>query len=180
MIRTNRLTLVPGTVALVQAEIHDRESFAQQLGATVPDHWPPATLVDALPLFLGWMESAAPGSDGWYVWYALTHADSTSPPVLIGGGGFLGPPDAGSVQMGYSVLDQFQRQGYATEIVRALSDWAFSHDVVKRIAAETEWANPASVRVLEKTGFVLAGEATEQGGASFELLRQRQIGNYQK
>jgi RimJ/RimL family protein N-acetyltransferase len=68
-------------------------------------------------------------------------------------------------------LDQFQRQGYATEIVRALSNWAFSHDVVKRIAAETEWANPASVRVLEKTVFVSAGQATEQGGASFELLR---------
>ena len=172
MIKTNRLTLVPGTVALIRAEIHDHESFAQQLHATVPDNWPPATLVDALPLFLGWMESAPRGSEGWYAWYALMHADSTSPTMLIGGGGFLGPPDAGSVQMGYSVLDQFQRQGYATEIVRALTDWAFSHEGLIRITAETEWANPASVRVLEKTGFVSDGQTTEQDGARFELLRR--------
>ena len=40
-----------------------------------------------------------------------------------------------------------------------------------RIVAETEWANPASVRVLHKLGFAEAGPGSEPGGTRFELLR---------
>ena len=70
--------------------------------------------------------------------------------------------------MGYAVLPQFQRHGYATEIVRALVSWAIGQPGVVRLVAETEWANPASVRVLEKAGFRPVGPAAEPGGARFE------------
>ena len=89
--------------------------------------------------------------------------------MLVGGGGFLGPPQGGAVQIGYSLLPEFQRRGYATEMVGGLVRWALSQPGVDSIAAETEWANPASVRVLEKVGFKPAGSATEPGGARFEL-----------
>ncbi len=168
MIVTRRLTLIAATVALARAEMHDRAGFADLLGAVVPDTWPPASAADALPLFLGWLETA-PDKAGWFGWYALCRDISDSGQVLVGGGGFLGPPEDGVVQMGYSVLPEFQRRGYATEMVRGLATWAFVQSGVSVIAAETEWANPASVRVLERTGFQPAGAATDPAGMRFEL-----------
>ena len=183
MIETTRLKLIPATVALARAEIGDRGAggeFARLLGASVPDNWPPENAADALPLFLGWLE-AAPDRVGWFGWYALAAGARggagagagalAAGPVLVGGCGFLGPPRDGVAKMGYSVLPQFQRQGYATEMVRALVNWALGQQGqgVVRIVAETEWANPASVRVLEKAGFVSVGPAAEPGGRRFEL-----------
>lgn len=168
MIVTSRLTLVPATVALARAEIGDLDEFASLLEASVPGNWPPETTVDALPLFLGWLE-AAPDRVGWFGWYALARIANEDSVVLIGGGGFMGPPEDGAVQIGYSVLPQFQRHGYATEMVGGLVRWALAQPGVDRIAAETEWANPASARVLEKSGFIPTTSATDQGGARFEL-----------
>jgi RimJ/RimL family protein N-acetyltransferase len=168
MIVTRRLTLIAATVALAHAELHDRSAFADLLGAVVPESWPPASVADALPLFLGWLE-AAPDQLGWFGWYALCRDICASGQVLVGGGGFLGPPQDGVVQMGYSVLPEYQRRGYATEMVRGLATWAFVQPGVTVIAAETEWANPASVRVLERTGFQSAGAASDPAGTRFEL-----------
>lgn len=167
MIVTTRLTLIPATVALARAEIGDRGKFARLLGASVPDNWPPETAADALPLFLSWLE-AAPDQVGWFGWYALAQTSDVSPPLLVGGGGFMGPPRDGAVQIGYSVLPQFQRRGYATEMVGGLVSWALRQPGVVRIVAETEWANPASVRVLDKAGFCPVGPAAEPGGTRFE------------
>ena len=76
----------------------------------------------------------------------------------------------GTAEIGYSVLPQFQGRGYATEIVVGLVRWALGQPGVARVVAETEWANPASVRVLTKAGFAPAGLATEPGGARFDLV----------
>jgi ribosomal-protein-alanine N-acetyltransferase len=168
MIVTRRLTLVPASVALARAELDDRAAFADLLGAVVPEAWPPPTTIDALPLFLSWLE-AAPDRVGWFAWYALLRDASDSGSILVGGGGFLGPPEDGTVQLGYSILSEFQRRGYATEMVRGLATWAFVQPSVAVIAAETEWANPASVRVLERAGFHAAGTASHPEGTRFEL-----------
>jgi RimJ/RimL family protein N-acetyltransferase len=168
IIETPRLRLVPATVAHVRAEIGDRFEFTRLLDASVPDNWPPESTVDALPLFLEWLE-AAPSSVGWFGWYAMRHAQDANPAVLVGGGGFLGPPVEGQVNFGYSILHQFQGSGFATEMAGALVQWAWKQRVATRIVAETEWANPASVRVLGKLGFVETGASSEPGGALFEL-----------
>ena len=99
-IETARLKLIPATVALARAEIGDCGEFARLLGASVPDNWPPETLSDALPLFLGWLE-AAPDRIGWFGWYALAAADDAAAPVLVASGGFKGPPQDGAAEIGY-------------------------------------------------------------------------------
>jgi ribosomal-protein-alanine N-acetyltransferase len=168
MIETARLKLVPATVAIARAEIGNRAEFAGLLGASVPDNWPPESAADALPLFLQWIE-AAPDQVGWFAWYAVTPLDGSSVPVLVASGGFKGPPRDGEAEIGYSVLPQFQRQGYATEMVHGLVRWAMGQPGVVRIVAETEWANPASVRVLSKLGFAEVGPSSEPGGMRFSL-----------
>lgn len=172
MINTKRLRLVPTSEQLTRAEMEDRNLFSELLGASVSENWPPENLADALPLFLEWIE-AAPEQVGWFGWYALAKGEVDHPgedtrPVLVGSGGFLGPPKEGEVEIGYCVLPQFQGVGFATELVQALTSWAFAQSGVTRIAAETEWANPASVRVLTKTGFTPSGSARDPKGERFE------------
>ncbi len=167
VLKTPRLWLLPTSLEVARAEIADRAGFARLLGATVPDNWPPETLADALPLLLGWLE-AAPDSLGWFGWHGLA-IDNATGPVLAASGGFMGPPVAGVVEIGYSVLPQFQGRGYATEMVIALAAWAGSQPGVERLVAQTEWGNPASVRVLLKAGFVHAGPGTQPAGDRYEL-----------
>jgi len=168
MIATSRLVLVPATVALTRLEMGNRGDFARLLSADVPANWPPASAADALPLLLRRLETA-PNQVGWFNWYALARISGPDLPVLVGGGGFLGPPQHGVAQIGYSVLSQFNRQGYATELVGGLVRWAFAQPGLDCIEAKTEWANPASTRVLEKAGFKPVGSAREPGGMRFEL-----------
>jgi len=119
VIETARLKLVPATVALMRAEVGDRVEFARMLGAVVPDNWPPEMLADALPWFLGQLQGT-PDGVGWYCWYGLAAGGRLATPVLVAGGGFKGPPQEGSVELGYSVLPQFQGRGYASELVEGL------------------------------------------------------------
>ena len=171
-IETARLKLIPATLSMARAEIAGTPEFARLLGASVPRNWPPQGVEDALPLFLDWLE-AAPEAVGWYSWYALEVSDPAATPVLVGSGGFLGPPQYGVVELGYSVLTQFQGQGFATEIVGGLIQWAFAQPGVELIAAETETANPASERVLMKSGFSRIGAVGADGGERFELGRDK-------
>jgi RimJ/RimL family protein N-acetyltransferase len=54
------------------------------------------------------------------------------------------------------VIDpKYQRQGYATEAAQAMIEYAFKHLRVKRIIAETDFANVASQNVMRKIGMTL-------------------------
>ena len=93
---------------------------------------------------------------GWGAWIAF---DESGAPV--GDMGFKGRFDkAGKVEIGYSVSDDRQGLGYATEGVKGLIDWAFSFPEVREVTAECYEDNTASIRVLEKLGF----ERTAQAG----------------
>lgn len=169
---------MPATVALARAELKDRAEFARLLSAFVPDEWPPEILADALPVFLEWIE-AAPDRVGWYVWYAMMRAPhealdmlaSEVGDILMASGGFKGPPQDGVIEIGYSVLPRFQGQGYATEMVGALIDWAFAQEGVTRIVAETTADNVASLRLLHRLGFMQSGPAVERGHIRLVLHR---------
>jgi RimJ/RimL family protein N-acetyltransferase len=90
--------------------------------------------------------------------------------VLVGSGGFKGRPDPdGSVEIGYSMVEEFQGRGYATEAVRALAAWAFAHPGVSQVVAETMPGNTGSLRVLEKIGFRPVDGASEPGALRFAL-----------
>lgn len=162
---TDRLRLVAGTEALAAAEIKDKVEFAELLGALVPDTWPPDNLRDVLDYFYA-LYKEHPEWEGWLTWYAV-RIDSGQP-ILCGGVGFKGPPDKrGTVEIGYSVLPEFQGQGLATEMVAGIVQWAKQQLEVKRIEAETNTDNKASIRVLEKNSFICAGVGLEPNTIRF-------------
>ncbi len=92
--------------------------------------------------------------------------------TLIGTCGFKGrPSQEGTVELGYSVLAEFQRGGLATEAVAALLDWAFIHRSVSAAIAETRPENVPSIRVIEKNRFRPAGPGREAGMSLYRLAR---------
>jgi len=168
-IKTARLTLVPATVALARAEIEDRPAFAALLGAAVPDAWPPETLADALAFFLQQLE-AAPEQVGWITWYGVADGKDGETPTLVASGGFFGPPQEGSVEIGYSILPSFQRNGYGTELAGALTEWALAQPGVGRVVADVVVSNTPSVRLLRRLGFSEVGASSEPGHVRFEKV----------
>jgi len=69
--------------------------------------------------------------------------------------GLIGATIAGlhDLELGYIVAPQANGKGYATEAVKSLISSLFSLTSVQRILANVRTVNPASHRVLEKSGF---------------------------
>ncbi|MET7735650.1 GNAT family N-acetyltransferase [Streptomyces sp. NPDC005402] len=81
----------------------------------------------------------------------------------IGGMGFHGAPDEdGRAEVGYDLAPSARGQGYATEALRALSDWALARDDVRSLCATIEPDNAASQRVIARAGFARASVEEEQ------------------
>src|SRR5262245_8566515 len=170
-ISTRRLTLIPSDPAMARAELCDRRHFAELIDATVPENWPPESAADALPWFLAQMEADA-ANFGWLGWYVFLNDSKAGGRVLVAGVGFKGKPSPdGTVEIGYSVLPQFQRNGYAGEMVGGILEWAFGHPTVNRVVADTMPANEPSVRLLKRHGFQPCGPGTEEGSVLFEKRR---------
>lgn len=172
-LRTRRLTLVPATAALLRAELSDRAAFARLLGARVPGVWPPP-LYDRPAVKYTFRKQRAAPQHGWSTWYLLLRTDAA--PLLAGICGFKGPPQHGMVEVGYSVLQHFQRRGLATEATAALTRWAFSHPRVGLVIAHTLTELTPSIRVLEKLGFAQRGTPLEEGTIRFEVTREEFLG----
>jgi RimJ/RimL family protein N-acetyltransferase len=85
----------------------------------------------------------------------------TEDDVVVGeiGGGFIAP---GVVEIGYAVVASCWGRGYATQAVRSMVERTRAMPEVERIIAHTPLDRPASGRVLEKAGFILAGEEEDE------------------
>jgi RimJ/RimL family protein N-acetyltransferase len=171
-VTTDRLILSPGTEALVEAELADPGRFGALLGARVPPSWPPETLRDALPTFLASCRARGDCGPWTLPWYALLEgADGATVCASIG---FKGPPAAFGVEIGYSVLPEFQARGIATEMVLGISRWALAEAGVTTVEAEVFSENVASARVLEKAGFLPCGLGFEPGTKRYRRDRAAQ------
>ncbi len=173
-LRTTHLELVAATLEMALAERDDRARLEREYGIRLAMPWPPPLNDEAS---LAWSISVlremngAPGA-GWGFWYFALPAEAEGDPVFaIGNGGFKGGPDpTGTVEIGYAVLEEYQRRGYASEAVEALVAWAFLQRGVRRIMAETYPVLIGSIGVLRKTGFRQIGPASEEGVICFERL----------
>lgn len=174
MIRTNRLVLVPTTVQLAVAELNGQDALAQGLGAEVPESWPPELYDTAALTYTLWQLRRHPQEAGWWLYYFVRQEeDAGVSRVLIGAGGYKGAPDAeGIVEVGYSILPEYRRQGFATEAVRGLVAHAFQHSEVTQVVAETLPELYPSIGVLKKCGFSLEGPGSEAGVIRYRLARR--------
>jgi RimJ/RimL family protein N-acetyltransferase len=176
-IRTPRLELIRATVEILESDIHDKKELARLLRAEIPAAWPPPLLDESvLCAFLGMCTDT--GESRFSTWYWVRDEPDAGSRTLIGSGGVLpmeSAPD--TVMLGYSVLDEFQNRGYATEAIRCLIPHFFSLPGIRRIAATTCPDLGTSIRVLEKNGFTkidlpLSGTGAEEGTVCYVLEKR--------
>jgi ribosomal-protein-alanine N-acetyltransferase len=171
MISTPRLDLVPATPELLAELLEGPEALTVHLGARVPSTWPPEHVDGAALQYLLDRLLAAPGQAEWWL-YFVVGKDGEAAGTVLGTAGFKGPPDSdGRVEIGYSIVSEHQRRGYASEAVRGLLAHAFAEPAVRRVIAETLPELTPSIGVLHKCGFHLEGEGSEPGVIRYGLPR---------
>jgi RimJ/RimL family protein N-acetyltransferase len=114
------------------SQVYQDHSHARSVLASLIDHY------------------STPGNptEGPYVLAIEHRTDGT----LIGHVGFS-PLDK-DVEIGFSIAARCQRQGLATEAIGAASRWVFRTFGLTRILGVTSAANIASLRTLQRAGFV--------------------------
>ncbi|MBK7878086.1 MAG: GNAT family N-acetyltransferase [Planctomycetes bacterium] len=170
-LRTARLELVPATVEHLRAALASRAELARALGVAVPDTWPHDFLDDAAIVYtLERVQTGGAGTGWWF--HFVMRSEAGAPRALIGSAGYKGPPDAdGTVEIGYGVVSDARRCGYATEAALALVERAFEDPRVRRVIAETLPELVGSIGVLAACGFHAIDGGSEPGVLRFELTR---------
>ena len=98
------------------------------------------------------------------IWYAVWNMElKDRPGIVIGNFSFKGLDPDGMVEIGYGLYDGYCGNGYMTEAVGKISEWALTRPGVTRVEAETEPDNTASQKVLAGAGFVPTGTTGEEG-----------------
>jgi RimJ/RimL family protein N-acetyltransferase len=170
-LETERLALFAEDAALAQATVDGPEAMSDLLNASVPPEWPPELFADVVGYWIPRL-TADPANEGWCVWHIVRKSDR----VVIGLTGFKGQPVDGRVDVGYAILDAFQRRGYATEAVTAVMEWAFADARVDYIVGETLPHLTPSIGVMEKLGFAFVtgdtiGHEGEAGVVQYRITR---------
>jgi RimJ/RimL family protein N-acetyltransferase len=172
-IHTPRLVLLAATAAMLRAELEGLDALAAATRARVPADWPPELYDrDAVLYSLAAAEASPDDPPRWGSWYVVEPAADGGPGTLVGMCGFHAPPTPeGDVEVGYGLLPAARGRGYATEAARALTAYAFADPRVRRVVAETLPHLDASIRVMERAGFVPADDAASPEVVRYELRR---------
>ena len=173
---TERLELVPATSDMVRAALDGPGALGASLGASVPSTWPPDYL-DATSLQFTLDRLAEdPDQAGWWLHFVVLRGDDGGR-TLIGSAGYKGRPSAdGIVEVGYGIVSEHRRRGYASEAVRGLLERAFALPEVERVIAETLPELTPSIGVLRKCGFRPIRGGSEPAVIRFELGRAAYTG----
>jgi [ribosomal protein S5]-alanine N-acetyltransferase len=133
----------------------DVDGAAAEIGAAVP-----AGLADQLDTFLQFRIADLEVDESAQPWLgrAIVLSEADGSRRIIGTAGFHAPPDAeGRVEIGYRVVPAHRRQGVATEVVRALFDWAAREHGVQRFRASVSPLNMPSLAIVRRLGFRQVG-----------------------
>jgi RimJ/RimL family protein N-acetyltransferase len=162
--------LVDGNLELLSAALAGASALEALLAVSVADGW--EGFPEALPVLRA---SYAEHPQG-YPWGSLFFVEPEAR-VLVGLGGFKGPPTSGGVvEIGYAIAPAFQRQGLATDAVAQMVRRAFEDAIVRAVDAHTLGHVNPSTRVLEKSGFRKVGETIDPDeGVVWHWRRERPV-----
>jgi [ribosomal protein S5]-alanine N-acetyltransferase len=149
-IEGERLDLIPLPAAAAAVLPGSRAEAAQMIGSILPDAWPLPDLLGVLPI----QATARPDQEQFGIWLIVERETNT----VVGDIGFHGPPVDGHVEVGFSVIPDRRRRGYAPEAARAIVEWAVSRADVREVVARSAVGNEPSARTLTAAGFARVGE----------------------
>lgn len=89
-----------------------------------------------------------------YLWHSFWFLICKSDRVVVGSADFKDiPNEKGEVEIGYGLGKAYESNGYMTEAVKAMCEWALKQKSVSTIIAETDLDGFSSQRILERCGF---------------------------
>ena len=166
--RGGNVTIVAANLSLLDIAERGGE-LAEAIGAAAPVSWPPEHNDAAMFAWVRRLIETYPDEPGYNTWFIIGDGQ------LCGACGYKGPPgDDGSVEIGYSVIPEAQRRGFASAAVDMLVARAFRDRRVTAVQAETLPEGIASQAVLRRCGFVAAGSRHDPDDGDvlcFELRR---------
>ena len=139
---------------------HDLAVASAELGVEVSEEMT-EDLVNFARYRLAQME-ADPSIQPWLA-RAMVRTEPDGRRSAIGTLGFHGPPDERNVvEVGYRVEAPYRRQGYTSEAVRGLFDWAYREHGIRRFRASISPTNAASLNLAAGFGFRQVGEQMDE------------------
>ncbi len=168
MIETARLLIRPLTAAELKNYVDSPHDFAELNGLSASEYLMDSETREAILVsLLPYITDTTKDSDFYTMYILIEKAKKT----IIGGICFHGEPnDKGEAEVGYGIDSAFHNRGYMTEALAAFVQWTRDNKSVRTLTAETDKTNSASVKVLEKTGFVMIQEGEKL--IRFQLLQQ--------
>jgi RimJ/RimL family protein N-acetyltransferase len=173
-VHSRRLDLVSMSPAFLSASLSGgRVEAARLIGAALPPEWPkPAER----QLHRRLKQLAHNPTEQPWLLRAMVLRDDPDRP-LVGYINFHASPGPhGWVEVGYTVLPEFRRRGYAQEAVEALFDWASREHNVQRFRASVSPGNVPSLALVRKLGFREIGRQWDDEDGEelvFELDRSK-------
>ncbi len=165
---SERLELVPVTVMAVESELAGDGRLSAILGAEVTAEWPPVDWDRPVLELLAATFARDAEQQAFQRYVLLRRADGSR--VLVGCvGGFVWPERPDEIEIGYSVLPAFRRRGYAFEAAERYVAFVRERAGAMEVVAQTFPQLEASVRILERLGFVRDGVGREEGAIGFRL-----------
>lgn len=150
MINTEHLELIPLKPHQLQLWINDISALEKELGCSYQAETMDGTFMDIVK---GQAETVRKDPDN-YIWHSFWFLVRKSDRVVVGSADFKNVPDQnGETEIGYGLGKQFEHNGYMTEAVKAMCEWALKQGGVKHVTAETDTENLASQTVLRRCGF---------------------------
>ena len=168
-IETARLKLIPLTEPCTRAAPADRALLERETGAEVPLSWPVEHYDQEVLEHTADVLKTKEGREGWLPRYVIVREPR---PFLAGMVGMMAPDPAGACVIGYSILSEYRRHGYASEALAGVVDWGFAHAGVRCMVGETYPELIGSIRTMERNGFRLSGRGSGERIIRYELTRE--------
>ncbi|MFG3250906.1 GNAT family N-acetyltransferase [Streptomyces sp. NPDC048187] len=126
-----------------------RNEVTEVLGNTRSVHWAADFPAEGDRVIAGLLDQ----HPDWFGAYGHRLVVEREHGSVVGSIGLFWPPSDGVLEIGYGIVASHRGRDYATEATRALTEFALTAAEVHTVSATVELSNPASVRVLEKSGF---------------------------
>lgn len=146
---TERLILIPFTIQICNNLINDNFVDLIKMGFKKGISWPDNDVMETLPKIINNL-SQVESPTGFESWMII----KKNTLEIIGDIGFKGFNYEGeNADIGYGIIKEERRKGYAEEAATELLKWAFSKEIIKEITARCLIENISSINLLKKLNF---------------------------
>jgi ribosomal-protein-alanine N-acetyltransferase len=147
---TNRLILIPFTEQICRNLLNDDYSDLEILNLKKGRSWPDNDVIETLPKIINNLLKVEKPT-GYESWMIIKKETLE----IIGDLGFKGfNYNESNIDIGYGIIKEERRKGYAEEAVKEIIQWAFSNEMVKEITANCLKENTSSINLLTKFNFI--------------------------